>query len=110
MDTKFNFLPSCTVHRVAEQFARVLAPHLERRQLSLRGLRTAVAAVQRATKDQLVAMAIQREAANGQILKAEKLFEQRAERAIYEAVGMVLQVLPDDAAHVGIPESDRASR
>jgi len=97
--TTYKFTKSVEVKRIAETFARVLAPHLERRQLSLRGLRSSVAAVQRATRAELASVALA--SANG--LKDEALRSVRdalylaADRAIYDAIGTVLQVIPDDA-------------
>lgn len=91
MGQDLKFKSSDPIESVAEHFASVLAPHLERRQLSVRGLRTAVGAVQRATRAQLAAMAIV-----GDKQTAVNKFKDVARQAIHEAVGTVLQVLPDD--------------
>lgn len=110
-EKEYQFIPSPHVEIIANKFSYVLAPHLERRQLSIRGLRSAVAAIQRATKSQLAAMAhlYTRGAKSDAFNSAAGLFVEFGEIAIYDAVGTVLQVLPDDGGSIRHSNADNIS-
>lgn len=92
-DDSLKFETCTAIDHVAEHLASVLAPHLERRQLSTRGLRSVVISVLSGSRSELLAAAVNAEDEIGK-KKRLKSFENAATRAIHDAIGTVLQVLP----------------
>jgi len=76
------------VKEIAELFAENLAPHLERRELSVRGLRSCVKSITWALGSSLIGLA------TGNKKIREKEFMERSRQAVVQAIGTVIQVLP----------------
>lgn len=88
-DPNLRFATCKSIDKIATHLASVLSPHLERRQLSTRGLRSVVISVLAGARSQLLAAAV---SDDKESMSSE--FEMRAQEAIHDAIGTVLQVLP----------------
>jgi hypothetical protein len=75
------------VTQVSGYFATVLAPHLERRELSLRGLRSATSSVIHGCRPALLAWGLYKSS-------TADSFVQQAQQSVHEAVGTIIQVIP----------------